>query len=262
MTERPGTIHARKLFSSASPSKWLSALSTYEQAIALLSRSKKKPLLLDLDQKWQRELRVAVSQRSPPHLLFQELSYIMQWKLLRGKFRPLQKLVDSNTETSVHNISIVALRHAENSDWEAAITEFTKLKGVGVATASAILAPLYPAICPFMADEVIEVTTTGKRDYNMKVYKQMREVLVDKAIVLEGTWNAEMVGRAIWASATLYALGAEEKGIELSDMSLPQIPSGSGDTGLNLVGAGSKKRKLTTDSTDDDKNPSKIVSKV
>jgi hypothetical protein len=44
-------------------------------------------------------LRTDLSGRNPPHLSLDELGLIMDWKLTRGKFRPLKKLVLTNTNT-------------------------------------------------------------------------------------------------------------------------------------------------------------------
>ena len=72
------------------------------------------------------------------------------------------------------------------------------MKGIGVATASAIFCNFNSELCPFMADEVIDATTTGKIDYNIGVYTQMRLALIAKAKELGKEWNAELVGRALW----------------------------------------------------------------
>jgi hypothetical protein len=63
-----------------------------------------------------------------------------------------------------------------------------------------------------------------------------------------------MVGRALWACATLNALGAEEKGIELADMSQPQLlPAHTSED--SSFAQPSKKRKLSRDAIDEDKSP-------
>ena len=124
------------------------------------------------------------------------LSYVI------GKFRPLQKLVDSNNSQKVIRISTIAFQYLSDSKWEQAFNSITALKGIGVATASAIFAPFRPDLIPFMADEVIDSTyTTGKRDYTMKVYKHVRDSCILKAKELGRGWDAEMVGKALWVRA-------------------------------------------------------------
>ena len=124
------------------------------------------------------------------------LSYVI------GKFRPLQKLVDSNNSKEVIRISTIAFQYMSDSKWEQAFNSITALKGIGVATASAIFAPFRPDLIPFMADEVIDSTyTTSKRDYTMKVYKHVRDSCILKAKELGRGWYAEMVGKALWVRA-------------------------------------------------------------
>lgn len=111
-----------------------------------------------------------------------------------GKARPLQKLVDSNKPDTVKQISSEALTFMERGDWQNGMNELIKLKGIGDATASAILAPLYPDLCPFMADEVIESATDLKRDYTRKVYIEMRKSLLQKSKELNDAERGGMSG--------------------------------------------------------------------
>ena len=81
----------------------------------------------------------AVKARTPPHFTLKELSSIMAWKLLRGKFRPLQKLCDSNAPDVVISASTAAFKCANidgsKSDWKGAMKALTTLKAIGEATA-------------------------------------------------------------------------------------------------------------------------------
>ena len=101
--------------------------------------------------------------------------------------------------------------YLESGNWKDAVNSIIKLKGIGVATASAIFAPFSPEHCPFMADEVIDAATTGKRDYNMAVYTEMRSALINKASKLGKDWNAELVGRALWIRAMQVAYPYDSK---------------------------------------------------
>lgn len=177
------------------------------QAIA---DKKKKPELPSWDNELFRDLPERIASRSPPHIVHSELAKLMMWKLARGQSRPLQKLVESNAPKEVETASAAALQQLADGNWEAAFNKLTELKGVGVATASALLAAVAPQLCPFMADEVIESATTGKRDYNMATYKRMRTTLVSKAAALGEGWSAEKAGKALWAAAVL-GPGEEEK---------------------------------------------------
>jgi len=119
--------------------------------------------------------------------------------------------VDSNHPQTVETQSKKAFQLCQEGNWLDAMTALTELKAVGPATASAILAPLFPLDCPFMADEVLEAVN-GQRDYTIRAYTSMRKYLVEKAVELSREankkvngheWTAEEVGRAMWSSAVL-----------------------------------------------------------
>ncbi|CAM9621401.1 unnamed protein product [Choristocarpus tenellus] len=95
-----------------------------------------------------------------------------------------------------------------------------KLKGVGPATASAVLAA-YCGACPFMADEVIDaVMGTGQRKYTIGEYLQVQQALSEKALELGGDpWDAERVGKALWACAMVSRYNLSEKSIDADDSS-------------------------------------------
>ncbi|CAM9891719.1 unnamed protein product [Laminaria digitata] len=83
-----------------------------------------------------------------------------------------------------------------------AVTALTaELKGVGPATASAVLAAACGG-CPFDADEVIDaVMMTGTRKYSLPEYLQVQETLEEKAVCLGSPWDAERVRKALWSQA-------------------------------------------------------------
>lgn len=132
----------------------------------------------------------------------------MKWKLLRGKFRPLQKLVDSNDNNFVKLCTQKALtiicNKNDNINWKKSIKELTALKGIGVATASIILAVFCPEICLFMSDEVINTVYGAKIDYTQKIYNITQEKLLNKLNNINNknnhTLNIEMLGKALWAA--------------------------------------------------------------
>ena len=131
-------------------SSWKAALSSYKSSIESLN----KPNLISLDDFYRNELPVLVKQRNPtPYITTDELSKLMQWKLSRGKWRPrLLDFVSSLNDDVVKSASRKAFESLP--DVSKAVKELTVLKGVGPATASAILAAHAPHITPFMSDEV------------------------------------------------------------------------------------------------------------
>lgn len=129
---------------------WKSALSSYKSRIESLN----KPDLIPLDNFYTDELPILIKQRKPnPHITTPELSKLMKWKLARGKWRPrLLGFVSALEEDVVKSASLKAFQALP--DISKAVTELTVLKGVGPATASAILAAYGPDVAPFMSDEV------------------------------------------------------------------------------------------------------------
>jgi hypothetical protein len=210
---RPGSSQAKELFEAsieASQSRWIDNLRDYPRAIMILDQLKQGRLQA-LDHFWRHEYPQILRSRSPSYLELADLSRIMQWKLCRGKARPLQALVDSNSSSLVVEVSKQAfeLIQQDGDNWKAAFDQLVKLKGVGEATASAILAPIAPESCPFMADEVIDATCP-KRDYTRKTYNILRDAAIAKAnslnaIQSEHHWTAEDVGKALWTRAILAA---------------------------------------------------------
>nr|CAN60405.1 hypothetical protein VITISV_034137 [Vitis vinifera] len=102
-------------------------------------------------------LPALIRQRNPnPYITTSELSKLMQWKLTRGKWRPrLLDFVSSLDEALVKSASQKAFQSLP--DISKAISELTVLKGVGPATASALLAAYAPDVAPFMSDEELSV---------------------------------------------------------------------------------------------------------
>jgi hypothetical protein len=207
--ERKGSSFGRSLFNKAVDAKvveeWASYDSRYNEAVNIIANEKKRPELVTLDKFLREELAELIHSRSPPHLLHSELAQVMKWKLTRGKFRPLQKLVESNSSESVIDASTQCFRFLAHGDWEKAISAISKLKAVGVATASAICCVISPSECPFMADEALEAATSEGRDYSIRAYSLLRDVLQRKAQQLGPDWTADRVSHALWACAIINA---------------------------------------------------------
>jgi len=215
--QRPGVDAAIKLYKHNNSDIWNDYLNKYEIAIERVSINKKKPELTQLDKWLWNDLKNNVYDRNKKKLLNgyyltkKELLDIMKWKLIRGQFRPLLKLVDSNPTKLVILHTSKALNilcYLDDKDnWKNALKELTTLKGIGVATASIILALFNPNLCPFMSDEVIESVYDGKRDYTIGVYTSIQLKLINKMHIMNANsdivWNAEMIGKALWTSAIL-----------------------------------------------------------
>lgn len=208
MPERKGSSYAKELFDKTltegqTREEWDRFDHSYEEALNIISAQKKKPELMELDRYVHQELPQIINSRTPAYMQHAELAQLMRWKLTRGKSRPLQKLVESNTTLSVIDASTASFHALANGKMEEAFDAIMRLRGVGVATASAIFAMLYPNLYPFMADEVIESVTNDGREYTMTIYCNMRNALMRKGEELG--WEPERVGRALWCCAVLNA---------------------------------------------------------
>ncbi|KAJ0087582.1 hypothetical protein Patl1_08776 [Pistacia atlantica] len=127
-------------FECSNPSLWREALSSYQARVESLN----KPDLISLDEFYRNQLPSLIHQRNPnPYITTAELSKLMKWKLTRGKWRPrLLHFVSSLDESSVQSASRKAFESLP--DLTKAVSELTVLKGVGPATASAVLAAYAP----------------------------------------------------------------------------------------------------------------------
>ncbi|XP_013773319.1 uncharacterized protein LOC106458357 [Limulus polyphemus] len=194
-------------FMKATPAQWDYALSLYKEVLKLKAAkrtTKKGPEeLINLDTWYQEQLQKIILSRKDPHIILEELIQITKWKLIRGKFRPrLMDLVKINTETAVKKTSKKAFRKLPKiSD---AITALTTLKGVGPATASAILSAGYPEQVAFMADESM-LSTPGVEatDYTLAEYLNYHEQIKNCSERLnkknpEGKWTPHKVELTLW----------------------------------------------------------------
>ncbi|GER40221.1 tryptophan synthase beta chain [Striga asiatica] len=184
------------------------ALSSYDAVIRDLG----KPNLVSLDDFYRRELPELLRQRNPnPHITAGELSRLMEWKLARGKWRPrLLSFMSALDDAVVREASTKAF--ASLPDVSKAVQELTVLKGVGPATASAVLAAYAPEVAPFMSDEALIVVTGDTKDYSLKRYVAFAEKMQIKAKELsssEDLFTPSDVERALWSST----IGAKLKTI-------------------------------------------------
>jgi len=230
---RPGSDHAAELFRQGTVSDFEHSLSTYKDCVEKVAIKKKKKDLPELNEWWTTELP------SKDHIVGKDLSDICKFKLTRGKMRPIQAIVDSNPDRLVVETSRRAFAMLKLGKWKEALDTLSDFKGVGVATASFIVAPLCPSDCPAMVDEALEAVGLS-RDYTLSVYLLFRKLLMDKAQWLNSNsakgqrhWDAETVGKALWSQATRSALGmcegAQERISSAKKRSRPE-ESGQGNS--------------------------------
>eukprot|EP01083_Nonionella_stella_P172914 594783_1 len=211
------------LFQSAVVSDWIAIYQKRNEyvarkekkAIASLSKSKRKNKeqlmenmkLVEFDQLLFNNLRKTIQNRDckqndndTQYITLDELSMIMKWKLFRGQFRPrLQTLIDSNKnkdviECTANAFELIqpAIQNGNITDMDtlqASIKVLSKLKGVGVATASLILA-IYTNVVPFMADEsMLAIAPGSSLKYDKKTYINYAKQLIQKCNTLDNDRN-------------------------------------------------------------------------
>ncbi|XP_053327869.1 uncharacterized protein LOC128502159 [Spea bombifrons] len=191
---------ASSLFPAEDPETWLRVAAIYWDVVA--AKGAKQKRLLQLDRWYQEELPSRLAERPQKFLSHEDLVRLMEWKLLRGKFRPrLQQLVSGNPKEIVESCTGKAFRLLP--DVSAAINELSQLKGIGPATASAVLAAGAPELTAFMADEAVEsIPGLSPVQYTLKHYLRFLELLRQKAEALSKasgeTWTPHRVELCLW----------------------------------------------------------------
>ncbi|KAK4348569.1 hypothetical protein RND71_031324 [Anisodus tanguticus] len=185
--------------------QWKEALSSYGAHIESLN----KPNLVSLDDFYRNELPGVLRQRNLSYITTPELTKLMQWKLTRGKWRPrLLDFVSSLDDDVVRSASEKAFQSLP--DISKAISALTVLKGVGPATASAVLAAYAPDVAPFMSDEAMVAAIGNSKDYTLKQYLVLVDKLQAKSKELSAKgdcFTPSDVERALWSSAVGAKLG-------------------------------------------------------
>ncbi|XP_065066009.1 uncharacterized protein LOC135691933 [Rhopilema esculentum] len=228
------------LFSCNDCDIWRSRLNQYAPVMKKKAEDKKKKELSDLDSWFQTDLPDAIAARCPRHITKDEITKLMKWKLMRGKFRPrLTELIQQNTEKDVKLVSEKAFSNAGNVS--VAIKELSKLKGVGPATASAIMCAANPEQFAFMADEAMSSIPSFKVDYTLPHYQKFMKILTDKAMLLnkkenQFEWTPHKVELALWVDLT-----AKKVGLDLEPIAVKETVNGSGRRG---------KKRASNDSTE------------
>jgi hypothetical protein len=177
-------------------------LNQYDDTVIKVANEKKKYIVfIELDNFYRFELPQIIKNRG--YLVLDELSKIMQYKLIRGKMRPLQKKIDSNDPNIVKSCSKKAIEFLNDGKWIEGIKVLTEeLDGVGIATASYIAALVRPDLCPIMSDPIIELFS-NKLLYSITVYKKIQKELLAKITDLniknkDFSWNMLNIEMVFW----------------------------------------------------------------
>ncbi|XP_047143966.1 uncharacterized protein LOC124817662 isoform X1 [Hydra vulgaris] len=180
---------------------WNLYLSKYEFVLNQFSIKKKKISLVNLDSWFHNVLGNELQKNQ--HLTKEQLVKVMEWKLTKGIFRPsLQNLIKENDSNSVIKFSENAFKLVDTCE---AIKELCNLRGVGPATASAILTAFSPERFGFMSDESVKEVLPGKIKYTFNYYQTYLEKISEKANDLtikdNRRWTPCDVEKALWSSS-------------------------------------------------------------
>ncbi|RWS31609.1 uncharacterized protein B4U80_04609 [Leptotrombidium deliense] len=246
-------------FQKATSGQWLYMLSKYKDVLkvkAQQTRGSRKggpQELIKIDTWYQEQLPKIINSRKERHISHEELVQIMKWKLMRGKYRPrLIDLVKINTELAVLQASKKAFKKLPNLS--GAIVALTNLKGIGPASASAVLAAAAPEHAPFMADECMLATPgVEATDYTLAEYLNYSEQIQNccerlKAEDPDAKWTPHKLELALWThylGRQMYPSMFDQ--MPLADGTIPKITSSSDDC---------------SNGVNDDSNPSVLNSEV
>ncbi|KAM0250567.1 hypothetical protein ACHAP5_002097 [Fusarium lateritium] len=119
------------------------------------------------------------SNRRVRPMTLEDIKTLVEWKLRHGKFRPtLMKLVSSNDPDDAEDIVKQALEtYSKDANVDATLGILTKLRGIGPATASLLLAVHDASRVIFFADEAFWwLCCEGKQSsikYTAKEYREL-----------------------------------------------------------------------------------------
>lgn len=141
-----------------------------------------------------------------------DLDKIVSWKFVVGKGRPsIRKLLHSNSDQNIEQHTQRAIMIAKNVKPENnedamndALAELEQLKGIGPATASAVLSLVNPSVFCFMYDEVIDCFMP-KRDYKRSTYLSVLKECQRLALSLNkadgsSSWTPSRVATVLWTA--------------------------------------------------------------
>lgn len=124
--------------------------------------------------------------------------------MTRGIWRPRNKqLVSSNDENEVEIASkeaFVLVKDGSEKNIKKAMGILSKLKGVGPATSSALLACYCPTVIPFMSDEALKCTNLPL-SYTQKNYMEFQKKIKDKWDSLDNSEGITIndLQQALWS---------------------------------------------------------------
>lgn len=192
--------HAASLWASDHDDRWSGALAGYDAAIAAVPSGR----LVEHDTWYRTVLPSLIESRTLGYVLHEEMVRLTEWKMARGVWRaPNLVLVRNNAPEAVVNASRSAAEQIPHPTKP--VTALVALKGVGAATASALLAVMAPAVYPFFDEDVAaQVPQLGPvawtNGYYAKYANALRERSAQLSALFGRAFTPVMVERALWAT--------------------------------------------------------------
>ncbi|KDN50804.1 hypothetical protein K437DRAFT_254974 [Tilletiaria anomala UBC 951] len=216
---------------TASSEDLKAALANYSGALELKAASSKTSNdLVALDAWFRGDLRERI--QTVGYLTKEDIVKLMKWKLARGKFRPtLMSLVSSNDSKDVEAITKEALQLGTAAPSKV-MNKLCELKGVGPATASAILSTYAFEDVPFLSDEASLAMGLGTPKYTAKYFEQFREAMQRRLQAEEGWKTMETLEMACWAWVVLGSQPAQSTSTVESSSTKRSAPADNGESAL------------------------------
>ena len=193
---------SEQLWVEASCAAWDDARASYRDVLLASGGDR----LLALDRWYHQDLPREIEARSPAHVELTELVRAVEWKMHRGVYRArnlaLARANEAEVVTMASREAFAAVPHPTEP-----IARLARLKGVGPATASALLSAYRPDVYPFFDDVVAtEIPDLAPVGFTLKGYAAYAERLRQRAALLAvgcpaGRWTAHALGCALWAAA-------------------------------------------------------------
>jgi hypothetical protein len=140
------------MFKDAAPSEWEAAESLYGVVLCAVAKARKSRSLVEWNKWLEQDLPRIV--RTQGKLSLADMEVVMQWKITKGKFRPLMKLLRGNSNQAVEEATRTTFQLCDKRpQFRPPIEALCVLRGIGPATASAVLAHLRPEQYAFMSGE-------------------------------------------------------------------------------------------------------------
>ena len=199
---------AQPLWAADQEGRWVDALAGYDAAIAAVPSGR----LVEHDTWYRTVLPTLIAARTPGYVLHDEMVRITEWKMARGVWRaPNLVLVRSNAPDDVVHASRLAAEHIPHPTKP--VTALVALKGVGAATASALLAVMAPSVYPFFDEDVAaRVPQLGPVAWTNGYYAKYATALRERSQQLSASFGSAftpvMVERALWATRAATRLTA------------------------------------------------------